>query len=137
MGETDTWLSLIPGVKGLEQSLMDSLPNSFLFNKPVTDIHQVSVGLLVFVLLIFAAIRFRSALKNRENGGVIPEGRFNLQSIFEVVIDYALGVMTGIMGEKAARHFLPFIGTFAFFIMFSNLFSPTKCVISCIASPQQ
>jgi F-type H+-transporting ATPase subunit a len=100
---------------------MDSLPNSFLFDKPVQDIHQVTVGLLVFVFLIYAAIRFRGVLKRSDNGGVIPESRFNLQSIFEVIIDYALGVMTGIMGEKAARHFLPFIGTFAFFIMFCNL----------------
>ena len=116
-----TWLSLIPAVEQLEKDLAHSVGNSLLFDKPVHDVHQVTVGFLVFVFLIFAAVRFRSALKNDAEGGIIPEAKFNLRSIFEVVTDYTLNVMTGIMGPKAARYFLPFIGTFAFFIMFSNL----------------
>jgi len=121
MGDHDTWLSLIPGVKHLEQTLIKALPESLLFKKPVEDVHQVTVGLLIFVILILAALHFRNSLKKDENGGLIPEEKFNLRSVFEVVTDYTFGVMKGIMGDKAARYFLPFIGTFAFFIMFSNL----------------
>ena len=141
-----TWLSLIPAVEQMEHDLAHAVGQSLLFNKTVHDVHHVTVGFLVFIFIIFAAFRFRSALKNDENGGIIPEARFNLRSIFEVVTDYTLNVMTGIMGAKAARHFLPFIGTFAFFILFSNLIglfpgflpppdslnTPVPCAVKCI-----
>ena len=64
---------------------------------------------------------FKAALTSDKDGGIIPESKFGIRSVFEVVTDYALGVMTGVMGEKAARYFLPFIGTFAFFILACNL----------------
>jgi F-type H+-transporting ATPase subunit a len=116
-----TWLSLIPGVSDLETSLEQGVGKSLLFGKDVHDVHHVTVGLFVFLLLFLAAIRFSRALKTDKNGGIIPESRFNMRAVFEVITDYTLGVMTGIMGKKAARFFLPFIGTFAFFIMFCNL----------------
>jgi F-type H+-transporting ATPase subunit a len=117
----NTWLSMIPGVSDLEHALAKGVGKSLLFGKDVHEVHQVTVGLLIFVFLCVAALLFNRALKKDKTGGIVPESKFNLRSIFEVVTDYTLGVMTGIMGAKAARHFLPFIGTFAFFIMFSNL----------------
>tara|TARA_B100001093_G_scaffold469939_1_gene491028 strand:- start:308 stop:1102 length:795 start_codon:yes stop_codon:yes gene_type:complete len=114
-----TWMSFPFG--DLEKKLADGVGDSFLFGQKVTDVHHVSVGFVVFVLLILAAFRFSSALKKDSTGGVIPESRFNLRSVFETILDYVMSVMTGIMGDKAARHFLPFIGTFAFFILTCNL----------------
>jgi F-type H+-transporting ATPase subunit a len=121
MGEHDTWLSLIPFVRDLEHSLAHSLGKSWLFGVEVHDVHQVTMGILVFIFTVGVALHFRDAIDKDETKGVIPESRFNLRSIVEVVTDYTYGIMVGLMGEKAARHFLPFIGTFAFFIMFSNL----------------
>ena len=118
---SQTWFSLIGPIRELELKLEHAVGKSLLFGKDVHDVHQVTVGVFIFLLLCFCAVRFRSAIKNDPNKGVIPESRFNLRSIFEVVTDYTLATMTGIMGKKAARFFLPFIGTFAFFIMFSNL----------------
>jgi len=63
-----TWLSLIPAIEQLEKDLAHSVGNSLLFDQPVKDVHQVTVGFLVFILLIFAAFRFRSALKKGEEG---------------------------------------------------------------------
>ncbi|MGC6416585.1 MAG: F0F1 ATP synthase subunit A [Bradymonadia bacterium] len=114
-----TWMSL--PFNGLEKQLAEAAGDSFLFGQKVTDVHHVSVGIVVFFILVFAAMRFSGALKKDASGGVIPESRFNLRSVFESILDYVLATMTGIMGEKAARYFLPFIGTFAFFILISNL----------------
>ena len=121
MGEHDTWFSLIPGFRELESHYLDQLGSSWLLENKIADLHHIPMALLVFCIVVYVAFRFRRSLKNDPSGGVIPESKFGLRSIVEVVCDYAFGMMSGMMGEKAARHFLPFIGTFAFFIMFSNL----------------
>ena len=108
MGDHDTWLSvLIPAVKGLETSIATGVGKSWIFGKSVTDVHHVTMGIFTFVLLIFFALRFRSALRADSQGGVIPEAKFNMRSVIEVICDYTYGTMSGVMGEKAARHFLP------------------------------
>jgi F-type H+-transporting ATPase subunit a len=117
----ETWFSLIPAIRALEVKLEHAVGKSLLFGKDVHDVHQVTVGLFVFGIIVFLAMRFRASIKKDPQGGIIPESRFSMRSIFEVVTEYTYGVMSGIMGEKAARHFLPFIGTFAIFIMFCNL----------------
>ncbi len=122
MGDHDTWLSvLIPAVKNLELSIAEGAGKSWIFGKSVIDVHHVTMGVFTFIVLIMLALRFRSALKADAQGGVIPEAHFNMRSIIEVICDYTYGTMSGVMGEKAARHFLPFIGTFGFFILLSNL----------------
>ncbi len=121
MGEHDTWFSLIPGFHELEAHYVDQLGESLLLGNKITNLHYIPMALFVFCMVVFVAWRYRSSLQKDPSGGVIPESKFNLRSIVEVVCDYSLGMMSGMMGEKAARYFLPFIGTFAFFIMFSNL----------------
>jgi len=116
-----TWSSIFPYIRELESKLAHAVGESWLFGVEVHDVHQVTMGILVFGFTILVGLNFRDAIEKDENGGVIPESRFNLRSIVEIVTEYTFGIMEGMMGEKAARHFLPFIGTLAFFIMFSNL----------------
>ena len=76
-----TWMSL--PFNGLEKQLAEAAGDSFLFGQKVTDVHHVSVGIVVFFILVFAAMRFSGALK-KDASGVIPESRFNLRSVFGV-----------------------------------------------------
>jgi F-type H+-transporting ATPase subunit a len=43
--------------------------------------------------------------------------------VFEGLADIVFGMLEGVMGEKNARKFLPFLGSFFVFILFSNLIS--------------
>ena len=43
--------------------------------------------------------------------------------MFEGLADIVFGLLEGVMGEKNARKFLPFLGSFFIFILFSNLIS--------------
>ena len=114
MGEHDTWLSFfVPPIKDLEISIAEGVGKSWIFGKTVTDVHHVTMGILTFVILMFLAFRFRSALRADPQGAVIPESTFNVRSLIEVICDYTYGTMSGVMGEKAARHFLPFEMFFA------------------------
>jgi F-type H+-transporting ATPase subunit a len=55
------------------------------------------------------------------DAGLVPPPTFGLQNLFEVLADTVLGLMAGVMGEKAARRYLPLVGTLFMFILFSNL----------------
>ena len=76
---------------------------------------------IVFTLLVLLGLSFKKGLARSDREVAVPDPNFNIRTFIEVV-KYIFGTMSGIMGEKAARFFMPFIGTFAFFIMFSNLF---------------
>jgi F-type H+-transporting ATPase subunit a len=51
---------------------------------------------------------------------VVPQGHFTVRTFSELFVGSTLGMMSDIMGPKAARYFLPLIGTCAFFIFLSN-----------------
>ena len=104
------------------QALSEAVGLSWLGQKEVNDFHHVWMGIIVFAVLVWYGLSFSKGFKRSDREVAVPDANFNMRSFFEVICDYTFGTMSGIMGEKAARFFLPFIGTFAFFIMFSNLF---------------
>jgi F-type H+-transporting ATPase subunit a len=78
----------------------------------------IHVGL---VLLILAVITFVSFQKIKDkHAALIPDEKLTLRTFVEVLVGTAYAMMKDIMGAKAARFFLPLIGTCAFFILFAN-----------------
>jgi F-type H+-transporting ATPase subunit a len=55
------------------------------------------------------------------DAGLVPPPTFGMRNLFETLADTVLGLMAGVMGEKAAKRYLPLVGTFFLFILFSNL----------------
>lgn len=78
-------------------------------------------ALIVFVLLFLAAAKVKSNIEKSDS--VIPEDKFSLQNIFEILsVDFLFDLLTSIFGSKdAAKRFFPILGTSFFFILFSNL----------------
>jgi len=74
----------------------------------------------VVILLIVLSLVVRGKFTDTK-AAVIPNPKFGLQNVFELVTEAALGLMKGMMSPKDAAYFLPLIGTCAFFILFSNL----------------
>lgn len=81
--------------------------------------HLVFTGLLVLGLLIMALIA-RRKYTNRETA-LVPDGKLTFAGFFEVIFDAVIGMMTDMMGEKAAKKYFPLIGSLALFIFFGNL----------------
>ena len=119
--EPTSWFDF-PYMSNANHALTELVDKSWLGGKPVTDFHHVWMGIIVLALLIYFGFSFQKGFARSDREVAVPDPKFNMRSFFEVVCDYTFGTMAGIMGEKAARFFLPFIGTFAFFILFSNLF---------------
>jgi len=76
------------------------------------------VGVVFVVIATMSAIVY-GQIKDAESA-LIPEGKLTLRTFFEVFVGGTYGMMSDVMGAKAARYFLPLIGTCAFFIFFSN-----------------
>lgn len=75
----------------------------------------------LFTLLLLALFGF--ATKGRfgdTEKAVVPEGKLSVPTFMELFTTGVYGQLVEMMGKKAAKQFLPLIGTAAFVIFFSN-----------------
>ena len=121
MGEHETWFHLIPGVRNLEHTVSHALGKGWFYGEEIHGLPHVIMGLFVVALCIFLGVRYKAALAASGDGGVVPARTFGLRAVVEIIAEGTLGVIAGVMGEKAAKQFLPLIGTMAFFIFFANI----------------
>ncbi|MDD9934326.1 MAG: F0F1 ATP synthase subunit A [Myxococcales bacterium] len=75
----------------------------------------------IFVLSLLAIISVVTDTSIRNAGkDLLPHEKLTIRNFAELFVGGAYNMMSDIMGAKAARYFLPLIGTCAFFILFSN-----------------
>jgi F-type H+-transporting ATPase subunit a len=86
---------------------------------PISAQHVFALAFVLLVLLVIAFIA--SAGLRDTKGAVIPDEKLSARTFVELLVSTAYSMMSDIMGKKAARYFLPLIGTCAFIILFSNL----------------
>jgi F-type H+-transporting ATPase subunit a len=101
------------------------------FSAPVSDdglswvahehisLQHVFAALLVLILITIVAFVTNARIKNPADA-IIPDGKLTVASFVELITQATYGQLADMMGPKAARFFLPLIGTCAFFILFSN-----------------
>jgi F-type H+-transporting ATPase subunit a len=119
-----TWFDFIPGYPGLREGLQDSLGRTWswqVFQATNFDLVHVMSALVVLAFLTVGAFRYATAVSGSGDAGLVPPPKFGLRNLFEVLADTVLGLMAGVMGEKAAKRYLPLVGTLFMFILFSNL----------------
>jgi F-type H+-transporting ATPase subunit a len=92
--------------------------DTWMADEPTRLHHVFGAMLVVLVLAAFAAISY-SGVKNTQ-AAIVPEGKLTIRTFVELFVGVCYSMMSDIMGAKAARYFLPLIGTCAFFILFSN-----------------
>lgn len=75
----------------------------------------------LFVLGLIAIVSVITETSIRDSkADLVPGGKLTIRNFIEILVGATYNMMTDIMGEKAARKFLPLIGTCAIFILFSN-----------------
>lgn len=82
-------------------------------------VQHVFAALFVLLLLIVFGAVTNARVKNVDEA-IIPEDKFSIATFAEIIVQATYGQLAEMMGPKAARYFLPLIGTCAFFILFSN-----------------
>ncbi len=143
MGEETTWFDLLPGVKNLDafakhylgrdQLMVQQFPSAF-------SLTHVFALVLVLLFVTIAALVFRSEVAKGGEKALVPPRKFGLRNLVEMFTDAIMGIAEPTMGAENARRFLPLIGTFAFFIFFSNVlalipgFAPPTAILKTTAA---
>lgn len=76
-------------------------------------------ALLVTCLLIIAAGLARRSLSRADNA-VVPDGGLSLRNVVEILVEFMVGLVDSIIGEKG-RKYVSLFGSFFFFILSANL----------------
>lgn len=124
MPHGESWFNLLPffhsvedGAKALSAPFRDD-GLTWIAHGPIGVQHVFGLA-LVLILLIVTAIVASSALRDTK-AALIPEDKLTVRTFVEVIVTATYTMMSDIMGKKAAKFFLPLIGTCAFVILFSN-----------------
>lgn len=81
--------------------------------------NHVITSIFVILLLLVLSLYTRRAISNSPNP-LVPAPRFNLPHLFEVTIEFILGLMEGIIGPHSEKY-LPLIGTLFIYIFTCNI----------------
>lgn len=93
---------------------------------------------VVFLVIVVLSLLVSRSLK-REKDAIVPSERLTFRNIIELFIEWFLGVMKGVIGERAER-FFPLIGSLFIYIFLCNLLgfipglvSPTTVITTNLA----
>jgi F-type H+-transporting ATPase subunit a len=101
------------------------------FGKPFNDdgltwyaheqpgVQHIYAALFVLGLIAILSVVTDTSIRDG-HGELVPANKLTIRNFVEILTGVCLRMMSDIMGPKAARTFLPLIGTCAFFILFSN-----------------
>lgn len=80
---------------------------------------HVAFGLIIFLVLALMAIIVSRKMATPENY-LVPEKNLTVRNVMEMAVEAIMKLIEDTMGEHG-RHFLPLLGSLAFFIFFSNI----------------
>ena len=129
MGEHGTWTDYLlnfPAWHNFSESLQSKLgrpdgPFLMLFDKSHWSLTHSVWAFFVFLIVCYGSFKFYKSFKSKD--GIVPPKGINARNFFESVADALYDLMVRVMGKKAAKRFLPLIGSLALFIFFSNIFA--------------
>jgi F-type H+-transporting ATPase subunit a len=119
-----TWFDQITAWRHLQELAAHYLERKrafLVFDATHFTLAHVICAALVVVALTVAAVRYRAAITGGGDGRIVPPRGLGVRPLIEMFTDAVLNMMSGVMGEKHARRFLPLVGSLAFFIFLSNL----------------
>lgn len=89
------------------------------YKQETITVQNVFASVFVLIVLLLLSLLVVGKIRNTEQA-IVPEDKFTLRTFFELIVSATYGAMSDMMGPKAAKYFLPLIGTCAFLIFFSN-----------------
>lgn len=126
MGPHSTWFDYLPGIKNLDRFFGGKMTRTWtwqVFQTTHFELTHVLIAALVVALVIVGALSYRASVSKLGTEALLPAPRLGVRAIFEGLADAVMGLLEGVMGEKNARKYLPFLGSFFIFILVSNLIS--------------
>lgn len=125
MPHEESWFSLLPFHQRLV-ALAHLLGRPFNEDGKTWYAHQnpgvqhIYGAILVLFLIAMLAVITETSIRD-SRGELVPSEKLSIRNFVEILVSTVYNMMSDVMGSKAARHFLPLIGTCAFFILLSNV----------------
>ncbi len=125
MPHGESWFNLLPFFHSVEHaaSALSAPVNdeglTWIAHGPIGVQHIFGLALVLLLLIVIGLVS-SGALKDTQKA-LVPEDKLTVRTFVEVFVSTAYSMMSDIMGKKAAKFFLPLIGTCAFVILLSNL----------------
>ncbi|MEM6954218.1 MAG: F0F1 ATP synthase subunit A [Myxococcota bacterium] len=118
-----SWFSLLPeSFSSWAHSLgapFNDEGQRWFFGGHIGTLHVWALIAVVLVLTVFGLLT--SSKLSDTKAAVVPEDKLSVATFVELMTIGVYNMMAGMMGKKAAKYFLPLIGTCAFVIFFSNV----------------
>ncbi len=123
MGDHDTWFHLLPFYHNLESWASNYLSRETwpLIGPTHFTLAHVWIAGFTATLLIIGAIIYKGKISGDQKKRLVPEKKFGLRNLYEMILETTLGLATQVMGRDKAVRFFPLIGTLVFFILVNNL----------------
>jgi len=124
MPHGESWFNLLPFYKTVEamaaglSAPVNDEGLTWIARGPIGVQHVFGMA-LVLLLIVLIGLVASAGLRDPKKA-LIPEDKLTIRTFVELFVSAAYGMMSDIMGKKAARFFLPLIGTCAFVILISN-----------------
>ncbi len=116
-----TFLDFFPSyTEQYDEGWNETFGNPLLDPTGTVGVTHVAFTVFLVLLLVVMALIARRKYTDRESA-LVPDGKLTVASFFEVTFDAILGMMSEMMGEKAAKKFFPLIAGLAVFIFFGNV----------------
>jgi F-type H+-transporting ATPase subunit a len=80
--------------------------------------HTFTAALVAVLLVVLACLARRSLA--RADNRIIPDSGLTLRNLMELLVEFIVGLVDGIIGKKG-RRYAPLFGCFFFFILTANL----------------
>jgi F-type H+-transporting ATPase subunit a len=123
MGDHDTWYTLLPFWHDLEATFAEGLRRDWraaMFQDTQFTLIHVMGALIAVAIILYGTAAYRRTLAG-EDKGIIPPRSFGMAAVIDGLVGAVYKLSVDAMGEEDARRYLPFIGTLALFIFFSNI----------------
>ncbi len=118
MPHGESWFSFF-GYEGLAAWVHQTFGPTWLGHASPGVQHVFGAGFVLFVLACVGALAM-ARVRTTERA-LVPDDRLTIATFVELFVSAVYEMMADMMGRKAAKFFLPLIGTCAFVIFFSNV----------------
>ena len=125
MDDHSTWFHLLPGYKNLEVWAQHYLQRDDmlvgLIGKSHFTLAHVWIALFTGSLIAIGALIYMKRTSKDNDERLVPEKKFGVRNVFEMIMEATFGMAEQVMGHKKAVATFPLIGALVFFILINNL----------------
>jgi F-type H+-transporting ATPase subunit a len=126
MDHDHSWYNFLPFYDWLKSFFQSNYADTVVFNSGIMPqnpkfetVHHVIAASIVFLILIAMSLWARWKMRRIEDV-IVPSSKLSVLNFFELMVQTLMNLMKDVIGHDYRRH-VPLVGTFALFILVSNL----------------